>query len=252
MSTYRVLFAAMFLCLGPAILTESAHAADFRVDNAVYAEGQSEPQTQGVTIFYDGIVYDFLNDPAEVIVFEKAHRRFILLDITRHVQSQISTDDVRTVVNRVKQRLAGHPNPNSRWLVDPSFEESFNRENSELTLKSPSVIYQAQLQATGPSIASQYHDFSDWYTQFNLALNPSSRPPFPRMMLNEAIERHQGVAKEVHLTAIAGPKDTPIKIISRHQLVTKLDKPDIYRVSEAREYERTFQSVSFSEYRSAK
>ena len=185
---------------------EAAQAADFRVDNTVYVEGQSQPQSQGVTIFHQGLVYDFLDEPAEVIIFDKAHRRFILLDITRHVRSEISIDDVQTFVNRVKQRLSGHPNPNVKWLADPSFEESFDRESSELTLKSPSITYQAQVQATDPAVAAQYREFSDWYAQFNLALNPKSWPPFPRMMLNEAIQRHQGVAKEVHLDRSLGPE----------------------------------------------
>ncbi|MGO9109092.1 MAG: hypothetical protein ACLP9L_07665 [Thermoguttaceae bacterium] len=252
MPTHRVLAAALVLFSVTTIATEAARGADFRVDNAVFAEGQSQPQSQGVTIFYQGLVYDFLNEPSEIIVFDKAHRRFTLLDISRHVQSQISIEDVQAVVNRVKQRLAGHPNPNSRWLVDPSFEESYDHENSELTLKSPTITYQAQVQATAPAVAAQYHEFSDWYTQFNLALNPSSRPPFPRMMLNEAIERHQGVAKEVHLSTTLSPKDVPNKITSRHQLAVQLDSADMNRVAEAREYLRSFQNVSLGEYRKGK
>ena len=128
MPAYRVLAAALFFFSGTALLTEAAQAADFRVDNRVFVEGQSQPQSQGVTIFHEGLVYDFLNEPAEVIVFDKAHRRFILLDLARHVRSEISTDDVQAFVDRVKQRLAGHPNPNVKWLADPSFEESFDRE----------------------------------------------------------------------------------------------------------------------------
>ena len=80
-------------------------------------------------------------------------------------------------------------------------------------------------------MAAQYHEFSDWYAQFNHALNPKSRPPFPRMMLNEAIERHQGVAKEVHLVATSSPKDAPVKIASRHQLAMQLDSADMNRVA---------------------
>ena len=163
MPAYRLLAAALFLFSATALVTEAAPAADFRVDNAVYVEGQSQPQSQGVTIFHQGLVYDFLNEPAEVIVFDKAHRRFILLDVSRRVRSEISIDEVQAFVNRVKQRLSGHPNPNVKWLADPSFEESFDRENSELTLKSPSITYRAQVQTTDPTVAAQYHEFSDWY-----------------------------------------------------------------------------------------
>ena len=72
------------------------------------------------------------------------------------------------------------------------------------------------------------------------------------MMLNEAIERHQGVAKEVHLSAAASPQDAPVKIASRHQLAMQLDAADMNRVAEVREYLRGFPSVSLREYRKGK
>ncbi|MGA2255927.1 MAG: hypothetical protein ABSG53_14875 [Thermoguttaceae bacterium] len=252
MLAYRVLAAAAVLFSGSTLVAEAARAADFRVENAVFSEGQSQPQSQGVTIFHEGVVFDFLNEPAEVIVFDKAHRRFILLDIGRKVRSEISIDDVQGFVNRVKQRLSGHPSSSSKWLADPSFEESFDRGNAEVTLKSPLITYQAQVQATAPEVATQYHEFSDWYAQFNFALNSQSRPPFPRMMLNDAIERCQGIAKEVHLSAASSPKDAPVKITSRHQLSTKLDSADMKRVAETREHLRSFRSISFREYRQGK
>ena len=95
MSAYRAIATAVFLLSSSTLLAEAARGADFRVENSVFVEGQSQPQSQGVTIFRDGLVYDFLNEPAEVIVFDKANRRFILLDITRRVRSEISMDDVR-------------------------------------------------------------------------------------------------------------------------------------------------------------
>jgi len=252
MPAHRVLAAALFFLSAMAIMTESARTADFRVDNRVVADGRSQPQSQGVTIFSDGLVFDFLNEPAEVIVFDKAHRRFILLEIGRHVRCEISIDDVEAFVNRVKQRLAGHPNPTVKWLADPLFEESFARETAELTLKSPSIIYQVRVQATDAAVAAQYREFSDWYAQFNLALNPASRPPFPRMMLNEAIERRHGIAKEVHLSATLSAKDAPVKVASYHQLAAELDAADKNRVAEVRQHLRNFQSVSFREYRQGK
>jgi hypothetical protein len=252
MPTYRLLATALFLFSSTALVPAAARAADFRVDNSVFVEGQSQPQSQGVTLFHEGLVYDFLSEPAEVIIFDKAHRRFILLDLSRHVRSEISTADVQTFVNRAQQRLSGHPNPHIKWLADPSFEESFDRDNSELTLKSPSITYQVRLQTTDAAVAAQYHEFSDWYAKLNHTLNPKSRPPFPRMMLDEAIDRHQGVAKEVHLTAALGAKDLPLKITSRHQLAVELDADDMNRVAKVRDYLRSFPSVSLSEYRQGK
>jgi len=251
MSAYRPLAAAV-LCACSALVAAAVDAADFHVENAVFVEGKSQPQSQGVTIFQEGLVFDFLTEPSEVIVFDKGHRRFILLDAGRHVRSEISLDDVQNFINRVRQRLSGHTNPNFRWLADPSFEESFDRENAELTLKSPLITYRVQVQATDATVATQYHEFSDWYAQLNFVLNPKSRPPFPRMMLNDAIDRHQGIAKEVHLVAASSPKDVPVKITSRHQLSTQLDSTDASRVAEARKHLQSFRSVSFREYRQEK
>ena len=259
MTNFRILTAALLVFFGTMHARETVRAADFpvhrdfRVDNAVYAEGQSQPQSQGVTIFQKGVVYDFLNDPAETIIFDKTHRQFLLLDVNRRVRSQISMDDVQAFVNRAKQRLFGHSNPNVKWLADPTFDESFNAENLELTLKSPSMTYRAVVQSTDPAIARQYHEFSDCYAQFNHVINPTkSWPPFPRMMLNDAIERYKGIAQEVHLSAALNPKDPPIKVTSRHQLALQLDAADTKRIAEAREQLRTFRSVSFNDYRGVK
>ncbi len=252
MPTYRVFAVVLFLFFAAPLASMAARAADFRVDNAVYAEGQSQPQSHGVTIFHEGLVYDFLDEPAEVIVFDKAQRRFTLLNISRRVRSEISVDEVKTFVDRARQRLSGHPNPNVRWLADPLFAESFDAENSELTLKSPSITYQARVQATDPGVAARYHEFSDEYAQFNHVLNPKSWPPFARMMLNDAIERHKGIAKEVHLSATLNPNDVLIKINSRHELTAQLASADRSRVAKAREYMRSFQAVSFAEYRQTK
>jgi len=251
MSAYRLLSAAVVVSCST-LVGVAACGADFRVENAVFAEGKSQPQSQGVTIFQEGLVFDFLDEPAEVIVFDKAHRRFIFLDASRHVRSEISVDDVQNFINRVKQRLSGQTNPNFRWLADPSFDESFDREHAELTLKSPLITYQVQVQATDATVATQYHEFSDWYARLNFVLNPKSRPPFPRIFLNDAIDRHEGVAKEVHLVAASSLKDVPVKITSHHQLSTQLDSTDTNRVAEARKHLQSFRSVSFREYRQEK
>jgi hypothetical protein len=252
MTTYRSLVPALVIVSGMAFSQTAVEAANFHVENAVYVEGQSEPVSRGVTIFQDGLVYDFLNEPRECIIFDKAQRRFILLNSARRVRSEISMDDIEGFVNRVKQRLAGHPNSGVRWLADPEFEESFDAATGELTLKSPAITYQAQVQGTDPAVSAQYHEFSDWYVRYNLAQDPKSRPPFPRMMLNDAIDRHQGIAKEVHLTSTRGSTGTTSKVTSRHQITMKLDSADTARTAEAREYLRRFQPVSFRDYQGGK
>jgi len=247
MLTRRFTLAALFVSAGLAVAWP-APAADFHVENAVYIEGNARPQSQGVTIFHDGLVYDFLTDPSEIIVFDKAHRRFELLDLTRRVRSEVSLDDVKAVVERAKQRLAGHSNPQFRWLGAPSFDEALDRDKSALTMRSDSLTYEVQLLPAGPDVAVQYREFSDWYAQFNYVLNPGSRPPFARMKLNDALERNQGIAKEVRLTANFTANEPPQRITSRHELAGQLDSSDTKRLADARDAMQSFRHVSLKEY----
>jgi len=231
----------------------ASRAADFRIENSVYVEGDSQPQCRSVTIFQTGLVYDFLADPAEIIVFDKPHGRFILLDIGRRVQSNLSTDEVEAFVEHAKRRLAESSNVSKNpaelhWLAEPAFDETFDSQTSQLTLRSEWMTYQVELLATGPDVAAQYRDFTDWYAQFNHMINPDSRPPFPRMMLDAALERNHGIAKEVRLTSNFAKNHPPVKVTSRHELAGQLDAADKKRVAEAREDTKAFQQVSLKEY----
>ena len=193
-------------------------STDFRVENKIYIEGQAKPQSQGTTIFHAGLVYDFLADPPEIMVFDRPHGRFVLLDLGRRVQSEVSTEDVKAFIDRAKKSLArSKAPPQIHWLAEPAFDTTYDSATSLLTLRSEWLTYQVVLLPTGPEAAAQYREFSDWDAQFNHVINPQSRPPFPRMMLNEALERNHGIAKEVQLTT-SFFAHTPTKITSRHEL----------------------------------
>jgi hypothetical protein len=101
---------------------------------------------------------------------------------------------------------------------------------------------------TGPDVASQYRDFSDWYAQFNHVLNPQSRPPFPRMMLDAALERNHGIAKEVRLTTNFARSPAATKVTSRHELAAQLDASDTARIAEAHNARKSFQHVLLNDY----
>lgn len=240
---------ATILALAVGYPAIAARADDFRVENRVYIGGKSTPDSQGVTIFYGGLVYDFLSDPAEVIVFDKAHEQFSMLDIGRRARADLSTGEVRAFVERVRQRLAGHSDPMKRWLSDPVFKEDFDAGTGRLTLTGAWMTYEAQIVTRDASLSAQYREFSDAYAQLNSVLNPGSRPPLARMALNEAILRRQAVAKEVRLTLKPDAGSQQQTVRSQHDVVLKLDADDVRRVAEVRQYLRDFQPVSFEQYR---
>ncbi len=68
------------------------------------------------------------------------------------------------------------------------------------------------------------------------------------MVLDAAMERNHGIAKEVRLTTNFSKSSTPTKITSRHELAGQLDASDMKRIAEASEAMRSFQRVSLTEY----
>lgn len=231
-------------------------SADFRVENKIFIEGHAKPESQGTTIFHAGQVYDFLADPPEIMVFDKPHGRFVLLDRDRRVQTEVSTEEVKSFIDRAKKNLARPKNPPQiRWLAEPQFDIVFDRRTITLTLRSEPMTYEVVLMPTGPDVAAQYREFSDWDAQFNHVLNPESRPPFARMVLDEAMETNHAIASEVRLTTNfarwAAPDKappTPTKITSRHELAGQLDASDMKRIAEAREDMKSFQHVALKDY----
>jgi hypothetical protein len=239
---------AVSLLFAAIVAAAPARGADFRVENAVYVGTESKPQSQGTTIFHDGQVYDFLADPAEIMVFDRPHGRFVLLDLGRRVQSELAIEEVKAFIDRAKKNLARAKNPPQiRWLAEPTFDATYDSPTSELTLRSEWLTYEVLLLPTGPEVAAEYREFSDWDAQFNHVINPESRPPFARMTLDAAMERNHGIAKEVRLTTNFAKK-TPTKYTSRHELAGQLDASDMRRIAEAREDMETFRRVSLNEY----
>jgi hypothetical protein len=236
--------------LGCTILASAATADDFRIDNRVYVGDEKKPDSQGTTIFYGGIVYDFLEDPTEIIVFDPKTQRFTLVDVRHKIRTDLAGIDVETFIGRIKQRVATQRDPMTKFAANPQFEEKFNQDIPEVTLQSPVMTYNVRVLTTGPDVSRQYREFSDWYARLNTVLTPGSRLPFARLALNEAIAKHQAVAREVRLTITpqspAGAK--PVTAKSQHDLVLKLEPADITRVAQSRELLRTAKEVAFEEY----
>ena len=62
------------------------------------------------TLFHDGFVYDYLNDPPQVAVFDKPHGRFVLLDPGRKLKTDITTDQVLTFCGELRAYANSHAN----------------------------------------------------------------------------------------------------------------------------------------------
>jgi hypothetical protein len=228
-----------------------ASGDDFRIDNKVFISSQKQPDSRGCTIFYGEAVYDFLEEPAEVIVLDKPGGRFVLLDLTRQVRAELTKDEVAAFSARLKQWAAKISDPQIKFFADPAFEEQFNPVANELTLASPWMTYKVRLVAGNRAVAEQYREFSDWYVRLNTVLNPGSRPPFARLLVNEAIAKRFATPEDVTLTLAPrkGPTAKRTTIRSQHELTGQLARDDLDRVAKARAAMQTFAQIGFEQYR---
>jgi hypothetical protein len=241
----------LFIATGICIVSS---AADFRVDNRVYSGNKKEPDSQSTTIFHNASVYDFLQNPAETIVFDKTAGRFAILDDVRQIRTELGTKKLEDFTQQLKDRAVKGQDPLMQFLAEPSFEERYDPSRRELILFSDLVNYRAVLTSADNAVASQYREFSDWYARLNAILISGSRPPFARLKLNEALARREAVAREVTLTITPAKdgKSQPATVRSEHLLSPTLAPADMVSIERARKSMTAYKPVSFEQYRKAK
>jgi len=242
------------LLIGLAAWAQVAAAKDFRVENWVFFGDSKEADFHGTTIFHKGVVYDYLDDPAEVIVFDKAAERFVLLDTKRRVRAELTTEYVASFTEQLQRSARDHDDPFVRFSAAPKFDEQYDDKTGELTLSSPRMTYRLRLREVGDKvIASQYREFADWYSRLNSVINPGAKPPSARLLVNAALERYKAFAREVHLTLT--PKKTfppkRVAVRSQHRLVPQVVEADLDRITQTRQFMDIFKPVSFEQYRTA-
>jgi hypothetical protein len=229
-----------------------AAGENFRVENAVFTGNGQQPESCSTTIFDDGLVFDFLQQPAEATIFDTAAARITLLDFARRIRTEVPTSDVADLCEKFRQRAVQHQKmPLVAFMAEPKFREEFDAQNGRLTLSSPWLTYQLQLVAFGGDIAAtQYREFSDWSARLNVLLTRGARPPQARLWVNEAVARHQMIAREVRLTIIGNPAAGGKEVVvrSQHKFSPKLTAEDLRRVKEARDDMTQFDYVAFLKY----
>lgn len=228
----------------------SAAAEDFRVETDVFVAKQKEPFAQNLTLFTDGLVYDFpLLGPEEITVLDPGRGRFVLLDVKRKVKTTLTTKELLEITAAIKTH-APDMDGVFAFAANPRFEPQFDAANNTLTLRSDTLTYQAK--GAPPKFAaavSLYQQFADWYARLN-ALRPGSLPPFARMELNRALAERGWLPAEVELTVTASHRLTSRTVVihSRHIANWLLSNTDRKRIETAGGYMAEFQPVAFKEY----
>ena len=235
------------LAHGPAMAVDG-----FRVDNRVFYEDQKEPVCQSSTIFLDHMVYDFLDKPAEICVLDQPHGQFVLLNTERRISTRVAMQDVASFTDQLRCRAETQTDPFLKFLARPQFEQHLDAVSGTLTLNSAWMTYRVEAVAPpDPTMLMLFREFSDWYVRLTPILDPSARPPFARMMLNEALERCGRMPRKVTLTVAPkrGLMAKRITVRSEHEVIDRLSESDNDRLVQTQQFMAIFNPVGLEQYR---
>jgi len=244
-----VLVAFLVVCAGP---SAPVQGQDFRIDSTIYVGQQREPVNRSTTIFQGDDAFDYLDKPAEVFCVLGSRQRVALLDVDRRVCAEIPTRRVLAFSDEIRSRAESQQDPFLQFMAAPTFEQQFDATTSTLTLNSPWLSYRVVgAPARQLGFAHSYREFSDWYVRANPMVNAAARPPFPRLSVNEALERLDLLPKEVELTITPkrGIMSRRLTIRSEHQIADQLSESDRKRVEQTRQFLAIFSPVSVEQYR---
>ncbi len=226
---------------------------EFRVENEIFEGDEETPTTQSTTIFYEDLVYDYLEHPQEITVFDPAAGRIVLLDPVQKTRTELSVADLKLLSERLQTWAAAQPDEFLRFSASPEFEEEYDSSTGGLRLHSPWLTYQVEtVEPTRSDVLRLYLDFCDWYCLLNARLNPGSRPPFLRLQLNRTLERLGRMPEEVQVTVrpkgerLLGEKKLSAR--SHHRVIPHLLESDKSRVAQTDQFMAIFRPVPFQEY----
>ena len=255
---------ALVLLVGLLVLPAfAAQPVDFRVESSVFlikeksilsTPGKPKPEeliSRSTTIFNRGVIYDFLDHPAEIIIFDPANQRFILLDVDRKLRTELTTTIVGKAIDRLKGLAKSAKTDRTRFLLDPKFDESVDTETGALVFDSEWLTYRVTGTPAGnPAVVQQYRDFSDWAAKLNAFLRPNSQPPFARLILDEALAKRGEVPSKIELTLKTRHGLTTHKeqLRAEYHLVKRLVESDRRRIAQAGKQMAAFKQVGFRQY----
>ena len=220
-------------------------AADFCVESELFLEDGTQPMAKNLTVFYDGMIYDFsLDETGEATVFDTRTYQFTLLDGDREVQSRLTRAELLELTAGLHVRARKTSHPVIRFAASPKFQESYEENTQRLTLANDQLSYSVLAEKPKLLVAvHQYRDFADWFARLNTTRN--SFPSAARIALNNALSRRQLIPRQI--TRRIPSKDSALR--TEHSFRWDVNNDDRQRIENAKDWSRRFRSVSLVQFR---
>lgn len=227
----------------------NATAQEFRIETDVYVGEQTESISHTVTLFEKGAVYEFMDNPQQVIVYRQGAEgrtgQFILLDTVRERRTDVEVDRVEKLMHKMTEWASEHKDPLLKFAAKPTFEESFDVESGSLTLANKEWTYRTATHKA-PDVASltRYREFTDRYAELS-AMMFNSPPPGPRLALNAALAKHGVVPVEIQ-RSLGGDEKNAVR--ATHLFTWRLLCEDRTRLDEAQAHLANYKKVDNEQF----
>ena len=230
------------------LLTLTASAAEFRIDNEVRG-------VKSTVFLLDGKFYSMIDVNGEMIEFDAETKTFILMDPALRMQTQIDADEIRKKIGYLRENILTDPNAKTDsfryFACKPKFEIEFDAASGMFAFQSNWIDYEIKTIPFTDPAAAMYHDFCDWVCFLNLRLNPRASQMLTRLEVNRILREKQrfavSVSESIYVEGKQGMKK-PNQASSSHEIVRRLSDADRKRIAQAQEFKRTFRQVPVEEY----
>ena len=244
----------IFALLITLFVSDAVVAQQFKIESQIYVGGEDQPSSSNVTMFSDGLVFDFQSKGTqshEVTILQPKQHRTILLDRLR--QMKLVLDDVQLIKMADALRRETSQDEVAGFLVNERFEEAIQYDNGAATLKSPSITY--TVRGNRPAdlkVFPIYSNFIEAFTRLQVS-DPHAFSPFPRMRLNETIRKVGWIPSEVTVTFEPNPlMKQGMAATSKHTFISQLSAADQTQIADIKAEWLNFESVDLYEFRRLK
>jgi hypothetical protein len=218
-----------------------------RVESELFAASSDEPVARSLTLFHEGVAWDFLELPdgdkvmrlAEIVLHDPARERIVVIDPVRELKTEIPLIRLERLSVSLARWAQASDDRLVRWAGGPDFGAAMQMSDGRLELAGPRVRYAvAHVEAPSPEAADTYRRFADTAILLKALLQPGGIPPFPRMALNARLDEAALIPAEVTLEIdpraglLSGGTN---RFRSVHRNHPRLLASDLVRLDEARQ-----------------
>lgn len=252
--------AAFVACLATTppvvVAADEVGRGELRVSSELFVDGGSEPVARSLTLFHEGVAWDFLESSdgtvREIVLHDPARERVVVIDPVRQVKTQVEAIRLERLSVSLASWARGSDDRLVRWAGGPDFTSGFTEEEGHLELAGPRVRYAVAFEeAPSRDAAETYRRFADTAILLKALLHPGGIPPFPRLAVNRRLEAAAALPAEVSLEIdpkLSQLAARPARLRCVHQPHPRLLSGDLERIEEAKAHVATARQVDLAEF----